>query len=149
MAENPDVKLYDVDFAQWVAATVAHLKAREFDRLDLPNLIEEIETLGKRDKRELQSRLQVLLSHLLKRCYISSPNDFRGWELTIREQRRELQLLLEQSPSIKSYFLEILAKSWQDAWSEVSSDYPGVELPHICPFPLDTDAILSQRFWDN
>ncbi|GAB4291709.1 MAG: DUF29 domain-containing protein [Oscillatoriaceae cyanobacterium] len=149
MAENPEVKLYDLDFAQWVAATVAQLQAREFDRLDLPNLIEEIETLGKRDKRELQSRLQVLISHLLKRCYIASANDFRGWELTIREQRRELQLLLAQSPSLKSYFLDIFAKCWQDALEEVSSDYPGFDLPHICPFPTDTDAILSQRFWED
>jgi hypothetical protein len=57
-------------------------------------LIEEIEGLAGRDKRELESRLEVLLSHLLKRIYVKSENDIGGWELTIREQRNQLKKIL-------------------------------------------------------
>lgn len=149
MTQTPvQSQLYDRDFGLWVADTVAKLKAGEFDRLDMENLIEEIEALGKRDRRELQSRLRVLLSHLLKRCYVSSSSDFRGWEITVREQRRELQILLDQSPSLKQYLLEVFDSSWQYALSEVREDYPSAELPDICPFPRDAGALLSQRFWE-
>jgi hypothetical protein len=96
-------QLYEQDFALWIDDTVAKLKAYQFDQIDLGNLIEEVESLGRRDKRELESRLIVLLSHLLKRCYVPSPENFRGWELTIRDQRMELKGLLKQSPSLANY----------------------------------------------
>lgn len=140
-------QLYERDFCLWVADTVTKLKGRKFDQLELENLIEEIEALGGRDRRELQSRLRVLLSHLFKRCYVSSPHNFRGWEVTIREQRRELQILLEQSPSLKPYLFEVFDKSWQYALSEIREDYPSVQFPDICPFPQDINALLSKRFW--
>ncbi len=62
-------ELYARDFVAWCENTATNLKVRQFDALDLDNLIEEIESLAKRDRRELQSRLDVLLNHLLKRCY--------------------------------------------------------------------------------
>ena len=108
-------KLYERDFSLWVEDTVAKLKARKFDELDLDNLIEEIDSLGKRDKRELRNRLDVLLNHLLKRCYIPSPENYRGWELTIREQRKQVQRLLEESPSLRNYLFEIFAEIWNVA----------------------------------
>jgi hypothetical protein len=142
-------QLYDRDFCLWIADTVTKLKAREFEELDIDNLIEEIESLSRRDRRELQSRLRVRLSHLLKRCYIPSSNDFRGWEITIREQRNEIQLLLNQSPSLQLYLLEVFPDSWEYALSEVREDYSLIAFPDICPFPQDIKSLLSQRFWDS
>ena len=84
---NPQ-KLYEQDLVAWCDDTVAKLKAGNFEAIDLDSLIEEIEGLAGRDRRELESRVEVLLYHLLKRLYVRSPNDYRGWELTIREQRR-------------------------------------------------------------
>lgn len=139
--------LYQQDFCLWVSDTVAKLKAHEFDELDLEHLIEEIEALGGRDRRELKSRLRVLFNHLLKRCYVSSPQDFRGWELTIREQRTELQDLLEQSPSLRQYFLHEFDVVWRSALSQVQEDYPTSQFPDGCSFPQDVDTLLSQRFW--
>jgi GH18 family chitinase len=98
------VSLYDGDFALWLEDVAAKLRSRDFDRLDIDNLVEEIESLGRSDKKKLKSRLVTLLAHLLKRLYIDSAYDNRGWEITIREQRKELLLLLEQSPSLRGYF---------------------------------------------
>ena len=60
--------LYETDFLLWTEETVAKLKARDFDHVDLENLIEEIESLGKSDKKEIKSRLTTLLAHLLRAC---------------------------------------------------------------------------------
>jgi Domain of unknown function DUF29 len=60
----------------------------------------------------------VLLTHLLKRMYVAAVDDCRSWELTIREQRRQLESLLEDSPSIRSYWMEV----FPDVWIESSSD---------------------------
>jgi hypothetical protein len=143
------VSLYDRDFNLWIEDTVAHLKAGDFAHLDVENLIEEIDSLGRRDKRELESRLQVLLSHLMKRCYVNSPESFRGWEVTIREQRRELGSLLKQSPSLRNYLLSEFDNGWRSTLREVREDYPTTQLPDTCPFPKDVELLLSQRFWEN
>ncbi|NEQ89124.1 MAG: DUF29 domain-containing protein, partial [Moorea sp. SIO2I5] len=62
--------LYDQDFVLWTETTCQQLKTRNFDELDIDNLIEEIASLGRSDRRELQSRLKVLMEHLLKRQYV-------------------------------------------------------------------------------
>lgn len=140
-------KLYDRDFCLWVEDTVAKLKAQNFNELDLENLIEEIESLGKRDRRELESRLDVLLNHLLKRCYVPMPECYRGWELTIREQRKELQRLLKQSPSLQNYLSEVFEEVWKVVLAEVREDYPQVEFPDEWIFSRDIEEILSAEFW--
>lgn len=75
--------LYEQDFCLWVDETAAKLRAGEFDQVDWEHLVEEVEALARRARWELESRLRVLLSHLLKRSYIESPEDYRGWKNTI------------------------------------------------------------------
>ncbi|HZG37939.1 MAG TPA: DUF29 domain-containing protein [Nodosilinea sp.] len=123
------VSLYDKDFALWVEDVAAKLRARDFGHLDIDNLVEEIESLGHSDKRELKSRLVTLLAHLLKRLYIDSAYDNRGWEITIREQRKELLLLIEQSPSLRGYFAEVFDRAYAIALAEVREDYAKVTFP--------------------
>jgi hypothetical protein len=140
-------KLYEDDFCLWVADTVAKLKARNFDELDLDNLIEEIESLARRDKRELKNRLDVLLNHLLKRCYIPTPENYRGWELTVREQRKQLKQLLEDSPSLKNYWLEAFDEIWQSALSDARQDYPQIDFPDEWQFSREVENLLSEEYW--
>lgn len=140
-------KLYEHDLCLWVASTVAKLKARNFDELDLEHLIEEIENLAGRDRREVESRLDVLLNHLLKRCYIPTPENHRGWELTIREQRKQLQRLLKQSPSLQNYLAEVFEETWTIALTEARQDYPKIEFPDEWPFSRDVETILSEELW--
>lgn len=144
---NQSKELYESDFVAWCNDTVTKLKAGKFDALDLDNLIEEIESLAKRDRRELESRLDVLLNHLLKRCYIPQSGNHRGWELTIREQRKELQRLLKQSPSLRSYLSEIFDQVWKVALAEVQEDYPEINFPENWESNCDTEAILTEEFW--
>jgi hypothetical protein len=100
MSQTPNLSsLYDQDILLWSEDTVAKLKARDFDHLDIEHLIEEVEALGISQKKELISRLIVLLEHLLKRLYVDLPNDYSGWERTIRTQRGELEVLLDAVPS--------------------------------------------------
>lgn len=150
MTSTPVKKsLYDRDLNLWLEDTVAKLKSHRFDELDLAHVIEEIEGLAKSDKRELRNRLRVLLAHLLKRQYVNAQEDFRGWEITIREQRACLAQILEDSPSLKIYLLDQWDAVWQKALSETREDYPRVDFPNDCPFPGDVEAVLTEKFWQD
>ncbi|NJP11841.1 MAG: DUF29 domain-containing protein [Leptolyngbyaceae cyanobacterium RU_5_1] len=141
------LKLYDRDFVAWCDDTVAKLKAHDIEGLDFESLIEEIEGLAGRDRREVVSRLDVLLAHLLKRIYVVSPYDYRGWENTIAEQRRELYLLFKQSPSLKNYFVDVFEDAWRYALKRVRKDYPEVEFPDEWQFSREIAALLDEEFW--
>lgn len=141
------VSLYDGDFALWLEDVAAKLRSRDFDRLDIDHLVEEIESLGRSDKKELKSRLVTLLAHLLKRLYIDSAYDNRGWEITIREQRKELLLLLEQSPSLSGYFAEVFDGAYAIALAEVQEDYAKVTFPDRWPLSQSVDDLLSNAYW--
>ncbi|BAZ84613.1 DUF29 domain-containing protein [Dolichospermum compactum] len=132
----------------WLEETILKLKARDFHDLDVEHLIEEMEILASRDRAEIESRLIVLWVHLLKRIYVSSEYDNRGWEVTIREQRRQLRILLKQSPSLKRYFTAVLDQSWEEALMEVREDYPSFQFPDVWEFSLNVDALLSEKFWN-
>lgn len=149
MATLPELKrLYQQDFVAWCEATVAQLKAGHMERVDIENLIEEIDSLGKRDRRELKSRLIVLLAHLLKRIYVNSPENFIGWELTIREQRRQIQSLLTDSPSLKPFLRENFEQGYREAKSDLQLEYPEADFPESWPFTAyDQKALLSENFW--
>jgi hypothetical protein len=141
--------LYDRDFQLWLVDTAAKLRSGDFGHLDMAHLIEEIEALGKRDQRELQSRLIVLFAHLLKRCYIDSQDDFRGWELTICEQRDELELLLADSPSLRNTWETCFQACWDKALQQVKTGYPNATFPIGCPFSSEITITLSEKFWES
>ncbi|MGB3308603.1 MAG: DUF29 domain-containing protein [Nodosilinea sp.] len=141
------VSLYEGDFALWLEDVAAKLRSRDFDQLDIDNLVEEVEALGRSDKKEIKSRLVTLLAHLLKRLYIDSAYDNRGWEITIREQRKELTLLLEQSPSLRGYFAEVFEAAYAIALAEVREDYAKVTFPNRWSLSQTVDDLLSQVYW--
>ena len=94
-------KLYETDFFLWTKEQAAALRAGRLDALDRDNLAEEVESLGRKDRRELESRLTVLVMHLLKWRY--QPAERGGsWDSTIRTERREIQKLLHDSPKSAS-----------------------------------------------
>lgn len=142
-------KRYQQDLVAWLDDTVIQLKERRFEDIDLDRLIEEIEGLAGRDRRELKNRLDILLNHLLKRLYVNLPEDYRGWELTIREQRKQIKTLLEQSPSLQNHLLEVFPVCWQTALSEAREDYSDVSFPDQWPECAEIDALLNQKFWEN
>ncbi|NET00851.1 MAG: DUF29 domain-containing protein [Sphaerospermopsis sp. SIO1G1] len=140
--------LYDCDFLAWCERTVKQLKNRDIENLDFDNLIEEIETLGKSEKRELKNRLLVLLSHILKRMYVNSPDNFNVWEITIVEQRKQIKNLLKESPSLKPLFAQMFTEVYLDALEIVSMEYKQTQFPETWQFDYQTDLLLSSKYWD-
>ena len=140
--------LYESDFLLWTQDTIAKLKARDFDHVDFENLIEEVEALGRSEKKELASRLETLLAHLLKRIYIDIPQEFNGWERTIREQRRRLTQALRKTPSLKSFWDELLDDAWELALDTVRDDYSQYQFPNTWQFGRDIDTMLNVNFWE-
>lgn len=108
--------LYDADYQLWLDETVAQLKAHNFSNLDLENLIEEIESLGKSDKRAISSYLMRLCEHFLKLRYWESERDnsFRGWKLEVANFRLQIQAILKDSPSLKNHLRENLGLAYQN-----------------------------------
>lgn len=140
-------RLYDRDLALWYAETLNKLKAGELNALDIEHLIEEIAGLAGRDRRELKNRLKVLLTHLLKRLYVDSPDDSRGWENTIDEQREQLQDILDQSPSLQNYLNEVFDDAWQSALKRVRKEYPQVQFPDTWQLSREIEVILTEEVW--
>jgi hypothetical protein len=92
--------LYDQDVLAWVEEQAMHLRAGQFDRLDVEHLIEELEAMAGKLRRELKSRLRILLAHLLKWQYQPRRRS-RSWLATITGQRDEIADLLEENPSLR------------------------------------------------
>jgi hypothetical protein len=142
--------LYESDFLLWTQDTVAKLKARDFDRVDLENLLEEIESLGRSEKKEIKSRLTTLIEHLLKRLYIDMPQEFNGWERTIRNQRTEIEFALDDSPSLKTLWNDTFDIAFRAALRDVKKEYAkqGYQFPDTWQFGRDIDTMLNTDFWE-
>ncbi len=146
----PKMALYDRDYLQWVEDIVNKLRARDFDHLDIENLIEEIEDLGKSEKKEILNRLTTLLEHLLKRLYVDMPQEFNGWERTIREQRRQIKRAIKFSPSLAPLFDRFFDEAFDEAIDEVRKEkgYKSVQFPDTWQFSRDLDTMLNIDFWE-
>ncbi|WP_072927822.1 DUF29 domain-containing protein [Microcystis aeruginosa] len=141
--------LYDQDFALWIEKTVKQLKSGDLSQVDLENLIEEVESLGKSQRKAVDNFLTRLLEHLLKRCYVVLPDCYRGWEIEIRNFRKKLKKEFKYSPSLKRFMIEILEECYREALEAVKEDYPDSNFPDICPFPKDIDGLLNHKFWED
>jgi Domain of unknown function DUF29 len=137
--------LYDQDFYLWIETTANQLKEGNFAEVDLANLIEEIETMGRSEKRALESNLVVLLMHLLKYKYQSEKRT-NSWLSTIFEHRRRLQKTLQDSPSLKNYLSDVFGECYQDA-RKLAAIETGLSL---ATFPIESpftgDECLNQDF---
>jgi len=131
---------YEEDFALWLEDQATLLRQRRFNELDIENLAEEVEDISKRDKREVRSRLTVLLAHLLKLQFQGEKRS-RSWEGTIREQRRQLKLIFKDSPSLRKNFApSVLEESYLDAREDASREtgLPIDAFPETCPYTLES-----------
>ena len=134
--------LYDRDFLVWIEKTVEELKTQNFAALDLEHLIDEVESLGKREKRELKSRLITLFEHLLKRHYVPMPKCYRGWDVTIRRTQSKLKDLLADSPSLSHLLEEIYLDCYQEAIANMQLEYD-VNFPQDYPFLSPPQNLLN------
>ena len=130
--------MYEQDFYKWTQKQSGLLKAGLLDQLDTENLREEIESLGRSEKRELVSRLTVLLMHMLKWDH-QQDRRCRSWELTIKNQREEVGDVLEDSPSLAPRLDEFLPKAYRKARLRVAAetDLPEAAFPATCPYAIE------------
>jgi len=142
----PDLTLYDRDFYAWANEQASLLRAGRLSAADIEHIAEEIESMGRTEKRELVSRLTVLLAHLLKWQFQPS---YRGpsWEVTIRNQRRDLTDHLADNPSLRTRLPEAVDSAYERA---IDSAYAETGLPHSafpahCPWSFD--QIMDAGFW--
>lgn len=141
------MNLYDRDFYQWTQKTAYFLKQRKFEAVDWDALIEEIEALGRSEKRAIRSYLVVVIKHLLKWQY--QPGERSGsWKASIRNSRASLLELLEDNPSLRGDFvIESVAKVYNRAREEASEEttifldkFP-IECPYSSEQLLDTEFL--------
>ena len=132
---EPNRHLYETDYLKWIETTVKKLQVQDYSNIDWENLIDEIEDMGRSERRSLKSNLIVVLTHLLKWQY--QPNFRSGsWKGSIVEHRRRIREALKDSPSLKPYFEEVFAQCYSDAVEQASAETGlSVEiLPQVCPY---------------
>ncbi|MBE9234163.1 DUF29 domain-containing protein [Cuspidothrix issatschenkoi LEGE 03284] len=139
--------LYDQDYYLWLKTTINQLRTGQFSAVDLENLLEELETMGKSEKRAVESLLTNLLVHLLKLKYWDNEREISQghWQGEVRTFRRQIKKSLKDSPSLKPYILEIFDECYQDARKEASDRS---QLP-IDTFPVIPIGSLEQILDEN
>jgi hypothetical protein len=139
MTQKTVLTLYESDFHAWTQEQAALLRQGAIDRLDIPNLVEEVDSWGKQQRQELRNRLGILIGHLLKWQFQSEARS-KSWRATLREQRRRVIDLITDNPSLKPYLLEAVTKAYEDGVDlvvrETPLDYP--DLPAQCPYEISS-----------
>jgi Domain of unknown function DUF29 len=138
--------LYDRDFHQWTQVMAEALRSRNWAGLDVENLIDEVESLGRKQRQELRNRLGILLGHLLKWQFQPTLRS-KSWKLTLREQRAQIRFLLKDNPSLKFYLEEAMEDGYTLGQLLVAKETPleVEDLPEVCPYGVD-DAIDDAFF---
>lgn len=138
--------LYDQDFYLWTQKMSELIKNRQFDAVDWENIVEEIETLGRSEKRAVKSHLVILLLHLLKWQY-QPEYRCRSWSASTNNARRQLQKLLKENPSLATDFLvESVPVAYEEA-REKASEETTIYLenfPIECPYSIEE---IKQKNW--
>jgi hypothetical protein len=137
---------YDTDFFQWTQSTAEMIRQGRLAEVDLEHVAEEIEDMGKRDRREVRSRLIVLLTHLLKR-ELQPELRTSSWTSTINEQRMQIQLIIQDSPSLYRLPSEELATTYKSAVEQAIAQ-TGLDAAHFPPScPYTAEQILDGDFF--
>ena len=143
---NPAPSLYERDFYAWANEQAALLRAGNLSAADIDHIAEEIESMGKTEKRELVSRLTVLLLHLLKWHY--QPNlQGASWRATIRVQRRDLARHMADNPSLNAKVPEAIDDAHGSAvlLAIAETGFSEATFPTACPWTFE--QIMSADFW--
>jgi hypothetical protein len=137
---------YDQDFYAWTQAQAQLLAQKRFAELDYDNLREEIEDLGKSEKREIESRLIVLCSHLLKWIY-QPDHRSSSWRGSIALARREISHLLRDNPSLKRYPHAVFVDIYPSARFKAMADTNLEEATFPLAPPFTVEEALDEAFW--
>lgn len=141
---NPQ-KLYDTDYLKWIETTVEKLRFRDYSNINWEKLIEEIEDMGRSERRSWESNLVVVLMHLL---WQFQPDQRSGsWKGSIAEHRRRIRKSLQDSPSLQPDLERVFSECYSDAIEQASAE-TGLAIetfPQLCIYTLA--EVLDANFW--
>lgn len=129
---------YNEDLNAWLQQQVSYLREGKFDKLDIDNLIEEVESVGKSERRSIKNYFVVLIGHLLKLKY--RPEKATGsWYFSITNSQRKIKEIIEDSPSLKREMQEKLEAAWKDAINLAVQEtgLPRQTFPAKCPWTAE------------
>ena len=138
--------LYEKDFYAWIYHNIELVRSKNWDEIDTDLLIEELESMAKRDRHELISHLIILIAHLLKWQFQFKQlsemwQEFKGdsWQNSIIEQRNQIERQLQMSPSLKAYFDDAVQKAYVHAVNIAVKEtkLPTATFPKICPYSIE------------
>jgi hypothetical protein len=138
--------LYDQDFYAWANEQAALLRAGRLTEADIANIAEEIESMGRTEKRELVGRLTVLLQHLLKWQFQPGRRSV-SWRLSIENTRLQLEDHLKDNPSLKSQLDEVMRSAYRRALNEAVAEtgFARTTFPADCPYT--NEQAMHTDFW--
>ncbi|MBE9228731.1 DUF29 domain-containing protein [Phormidium sp. LEGE 05292] len=137
--------LYEQDFYLWLQTNINLLKQGKFTEIDLENLLEELESMGRSDKNALKSNLRVFLMRLLKYKY-QPEKQTNSWLYTIIEHRIRLEDAFKTSPSLYRFFEEIFSESYQNA-RKLAAGETGLSIEIFPPeSPFTVEEVLNADF---
>ena len=139
--------LYDQDYWQWTQEQIQSLQKGHWATLDIDNLVEELETLGRSEQREIGSYLQVLIMHLLK-CEYQPEKRTASWNQTMNHYRNKIQDCLEDTPSLQRFLVDPawLEKYYRRARRDAAEETNKALniFPEHCPYTIE--QILDPEF---
>ena len=148
MKMNQEITDYNADIIQWARQQAALLRAGHFSALDIEHIAEEIEDVGKSEERALESRLAVLIAHLLKWQYQPEKRG-ASWRLMIAEQRRMIHRRLKKTPSLQNalHDPDWISDAWTDGCTLAAKEtaIARATFPKSCPW--DINDTLGDEFW--
>jgi len=151
---NKLTEIYDSDFYLWIQRHIELLKQQRFSDIDIDILIDELESMAKRDKRELINHFAVLIAHLLKwqfqlKQLTEQWQTYQGssWRGSITEQRLQIAKQLRDSPSLKNYLTESIENAYLDAVKIAlrETQLPSSTFPVECPYTVE--QLLDEDFY--
>jgi hypothetical protein len=142
----PRSTLYDRDFYAWANEQAALLREGKLAQADIENIAEEIESMGRSEKRELINRLRILLLHLLK-WQFQPAGRCSSWRTSISVQRNDLADLLDDNPSLRPQLPGAVVKAYRNAVLEAADEtkLPQAIFPAACPYTFE--QMMAPDFW--
>jgi hypothetical protein len=137
---------YEQDFYAWLLKSATLLRQRKFSELDVEKIAEELEGMARSDKRQLLNRFAVLLSHLLKWQYQPDKRS-KSWDRSMKEQRKRILLLLEESPSLRYAIEKTLADAYEIAVLTAANETGIDELAFSESCEYSLEEILDKNFY--
>jgi ABC-type phosphate transport system auxiliary subunit len=137
--------MYTTDFNLWIAQTTQRLREKRWQEIDVEHLVDEVENLGKSDRRGIASQLTRLLLHLLKWQYQPQRRS-DSWLDSITDARTQIELAIQDSPSLQNYPAEQLQESYQRARRQAAKQtgLMASVFPEVCPY--DVESVLDEAW---